>query len=66
MVNKALEIVGRIGNLVRHLLPLDTYVATDINSRYLVYLCNMALCRTYLQIKQLDLSDEGTFDTVIV
>jgi len=69
---RVLEIGAGIGNLTRHLMPRDTYVATDINRHYLAYLRNVAVGKPYLQVRELDLADAAgfmplasSFDTVI-
>ncbi len=69
---RVLEIGAGIGNLTRHLMPRDAYVATDINRHYLAYLRNVAVGKPYLQVRELNLADaagfkpfESSFDTVI-
>ncbi len=69
---RVLEIGAGIGNLTRHLMPRETYVATDINRHYLAYLRNVAFGKPYLRVAELDLANaagfkpfESSFDTVI-
>ena len=69
---RVLEIGAGIGNLTRHLMPRDAYMATDINRHYLAYLRNVSLGKPYMQVRELNLADgagfkqlESSFDTVI-
>ena len=70
--NHVLEIGSGVGNISLHLVPRQTFVATDVNPIYLRQLEALKRDRPYLQVQYCSLADrstfparEGGFDTVI-
>ena len=70
--NRILEIGSGTGNLTRHLVPRERYVATDVNPLYLSALENLTADRPYLSAHYTDVTQpasypnvEGGFDTVV-
>ena len=69
---RVLEIGAGTGNLTRHLIPRDRYVASDVNPLYLSTLRGLTADRPYLDVTATDVTRgesfprmEGGFDTVI-
>ncbi|HSN13748.1 MAG TPA: glycosyltransferase [Anaeromyxobacteraceae bacterium] len=69
---RILEIGSGTGNLTRHLVPRDRYVASDINPLYVATLGSLAPDRPYLDVQLTDVTRRETFpkagadfDTVI-
>jgi glycosyltransferase involved in cell wall biosynthesis len=69
--NRILEIGAGIGNVTIHLVPRESYWATDLNPEYLGTLERLRTNRPYLRIAYADATDassfpaEQSFDTVI-
>src|SRR5512139_528444 len=70
--NKVLEIGSGTGNLTRHLVPRDAYVASDVNPLYLQTLQHLTHDRPYLDVTLTDVTQgqtfpeiPGGFDTVV-
>ena len=69
--SRLLEIGSGTGNLTRHLVPRDHYVASDINPLYIRTLEALAAGRPYLFSRYTDLTDlasfpqDDRFDTVV-
>jgi glycosyltransferase involved in cell wall biosynthesis/phospholipid N-methyltransferase len=69
---RVLEIGSGTGNLTRHLVPREAYVASDVNPLYLETLRGLKADRPYLGIARTDVTQgdsfptvEGGFDTVV-
>ncbi len=69
---RVLEIGSGTGNLTRHLVPRDAYVASDVNPLYLQTLRSLTADRPYLEVTLTDVTrgdsfpnPAGGFDTVI-
>jgi glycosyltransferase involved in cell wall biosynthesis len=69
---RVLEIGSGTGNLTRHLVPRDRYVASDVNPLYLSTLAALTADRPYLDVQLCDVTRAETFpkagaefDTVI-
>src|SRR5512145_2198074 len=69
---RVLEIGSGTGNLTRHLVPRDAYVASDVNPLYLETLRGLTADRPYLDVTLTDVtkgdsfpSVPGGFDTVV-
>jgi glycosyltransferase involved in cell wall biosynthesis len=69
---KVLEIGSGTGNMTRHLVPRDAYVASDVNPLYLQTLRTLTPDRPYLDVAHTDVtrgesfpSLPGGFDTVV-
>jgi len=69
---RVLEIGSGTGNMTRHLVPRDRYVASDINPLYLSTLSALTTDRPYLDVQLCDVTRKETFpeasaafDTVI-
>ena len=61
---RILEIGSGTGNLTRHLVPREVYVATDINPLYLSTLERLTDDRPYLNVTFTDLNTGASFPTV--
>ncbi len=68
---RVLEIGAGTGNMSVHLMPRETYWATDVNSHYLDYLLTLSATRPYMRVAQTNAMDRGSyprgqsFDTVV-
>ncbi len=69
---RVLEIGSGTGNMTRHLVPRDAYVASDINPLYLQTLRTLTSDRPYLDVQLTDVTRgdsfpelPGGFDTVV-
>src|SRR5512133_3715290 len=60
---RILEIGSGTGNLTRHLVPRDRYVASDINPLYVATLGSLAPDRPYLDVQLTDVTRRETFPT---
>jgi glycosyltransferase involved in cell wall biosynthesis len=58
-----LEIGSGVGNISLHLVPRQTFVATDVNPIYLRQLETLRRDRPYLQVQYCNLTDHSTFPT---
>jgi glycosyltransferase involved in cell wall biosynthesis len=69
---RVLEIGSGTGNMTKHLVPRDAYVASDVNPLYLQTLRSLTTDRPYLDVTLTDVTRgdsfparEGGFDTVV-
>jgi SAM-dependent methyltransferase len=61
---RILEIGSGTGNLTRHLVPRDAYVASDVNPLYLQTLHSLKADRPYLEVTLTDVTRGDSFPTV--
>jgi glycosyltransferase involved in cell wall biosynthesis/phospholipid N-methyltransferase len=67
---RVLEIGAGTGNMSVHLMPRETYWATDVNPHYLDYLLTLSATRPYMRVAQTNAMDRQSyprdqFDTVV-
>jgi glycosyltransferase involved in cell wall biosynthesis len=68
---RVLEIGAGTGNMSAHLMPRDSYWATDINPHYLDYLLTLRATRPYMQVARTNAMERESyprgqrFDTVV-
>ena len=60
--DRVLEIGGGLGNVTLQLIPRDRYVVTDADDLHLEYLENRFRGYPYVEVRRLDLQEEGDFD----
>jgi glycosyltransferase involved in cell wall biosynthesis len=61
---RVLEIGSGTGNLTRHLVPRDAYVASDVNPLYLQTLRSLTADRPYLDVTLTDVTRGDSFPSV--
>ena len=62
--HRVLEVGGGLGNLTLHLIPRDHYTVTDLDELHLEYLKNRFHSYPNVEVRRVDLQEEGDFDSL--